>query len=163
MSLPNAFYFFRKGWFRSHPREWPFILVREITRQILLFLRLHTFIATRIYLNSFFTACTNCNLASFLHSFNATSIFDHLAYNFYNSTPVRTLFPLVRNQCFRFKFSRILSFFFIGYLSSQCTHRRSIAASNYLTRRNLIPLFNVPSFFTSKRSIKIEAEGRRVQ
>lgn len=79
----------------------------------------------------------------FLHSFNATSIFDHLAYNFYNSTPVRTLFPLVRNQCFRSKFSRILSFFFTGYLSSQCTHRRSIAASNYLTRRNLIPLFNV--------------------
>lgn len=66
-----------------------------------------------------------------------------------------------KNQCFRFKFSRILSFFFTGYPSSQCTHRHSIAASNYLTRRNLIPLFNVPSFFTSKRSIKIEAEGRR--
>lgn len=60
----KCFYFFiiRKERFGSHPCEWPFILVHEITRQILLFLSLqliYTFVATSIYLNSFLAASAN--------------------------------------------------------------------------------------------------------
>lgn len=112
----------REERFESHSCEWPFILVHEITRQILLFLLLqliYTFVATSIYLNSFLAASANYKplpLHPFQWCLNLRSP------QISTILLLRTFFPLVRNQCLRFAFPRTLYLLF--HLSSQCIHGR---------------------------------------